>query len=148
MPPFTGREYDWQAGQCAFRMAGCHEANQGKFICKNCWASADLHQQEDLKLAYPPGQFCHGFSCWEVPLLGPDRVYYCQKCTRNPNRSRSPSMNSSGRRPSEASTATDATACGTVRLLIPGQILREMEEAPPAQIEAMITYAARLLRQQ
>ena len=152
MSPFTGREYDWQEGSCAFKLQGCHEAKKGTFVCKNCWAAADLEQREDLKMAYPSAQFCNNYTCWGKPLPCDNPQsdgYYCQKCTRNPApswtpqgpRSRSPSMTSSGRPPSEDSTASN----GQVRSLIPGRILVHMDMAHPDQIEAMITYAARLL---
>ena len=145
MPPFTGRTYDLDAGNCAFRLEGCHEAKKGAFVCKNCWASADLHQQEDLKRAYPEEDFCHGLGCWEKPLLGPSRDMYCTKC-KKPGRSRSRSMTSSRRRETSGSTTT-SSAASSRRALIPRSIMREMESASRDEIEAMIVYGARLLRQ-
>ena len=155
MPPFTGRSYHWERGACAFKLEGCLEAKKGQYVCKNCWAISDLQQQEDLKRAYPEEHFCHGFSCWEKPLLGPSRDMYCAKC-RRPSRSRSRSQTSTRRRDAPRSTTASSTA--SLRVLIPRNIANEMQNASREEIEAINEikeieaiianiYVARLLRQ-
>ena len=152
------KEQDRDSDQSHRRATSPEGVVLSQYVCKNCWAISDLQQQEDLKRAYPEEDFCHGFSCWEKPLLGPSRDMYCAKCKR-PGRSRSRSQTSTSRR--DASRSTTASSTASLRVLIPRNIANEMQNASREEIirieaineikeiEAIIgnIYEANLLRQ-